>query len=258
MRIFTIILLAALIQGCSTLQKSTPPPEVNSAVKVIGENGTGSGTVLKSGPIASYILTNAHVCKALGSNGSILTKNGIRAKVSKVKISKSHDLCLVMVNRNLGLNTKIARTEGKTGEQALSVGHPGGMPQLESYGKFSGFMSIELMTGMKRCPKDPPSELLIVCLLYGYMPTYTLYESQVVSTLIQPGSSGSGIFNDNGELVNVAFAGRGNGLSYALTVPNGHVLQFLDREVKRLPWTVPAQTLPAPQGEMLFPTVRIK
>jgi len=55
----------------------------------------------------------------------------------------------------------------------------------------------------------------------------------LVTATIMPGSSGSGVFNEDMELSGLAFAGSGD-LGYAWTVPYEDMMYFLNKELENL------------------------
>jgi hypothetical protein len=60
-------------------------------------------------------------------------------------------------------------------------------------------------------------------------------DARVVSNLIQPGSSGSGVFNQQGELIGVVFAGASRDFSFGFIVPQEYVLDFV-KTAHNLAW----------------------
>lgn len=221
---------------------------VNSAVSVVSDGGGGgSGVVLSSTSSASYVLSNRHVCQGMVPGGTVTTAKGMKSRIAAMKISKVHDLCLIKVNRNLYLSTKVAKSESQAGESSRVVGHPHLLPQIEAQGQFTGFMDVTMMVGVEPCTEedlktgDPMEDLgrAMECMFLGGKPIVETFETQAISSIIAPGNSGSGVFNDDGELVNLVFAGIGGSLSHGITVPNGYVRSFLKSEVSKLKWQTP-------------------
>jgi hypothetical protein len=56
-----------------------------------------------------------------------------------------------------------------------------------------------------------------------------------------PGSSGSAVFNDRGEIAGLVFAGRGE-LGYAFSVPQAFIYSFVNDEASTLPYLAPGPT----------------
>jgi len=212
------------------VQKPTSNVELSdTSVKVVRNDGRsgGSGVILQSSTYSSQILTNKHVCKIIENGGLVITERSAHAVVSFTE-SSFHDLCLVTVAADLGVNTTIAKKAPAPYSLASISGHPGLMPNVITRGHFSGKQIIEIMTGFRPCEeKDLETDDVLLCFFLGGIPQITRYEAQVVTAMIQPGSSGSAVFNDRGEIAGVAFAGAGQ-LSTAYVVPYEFIAHFLD------------------------------
>lgn len=202
-------------------------------VNASGKNG-GSGVILASGLAGSLVLTNKHVCEVVVAGGNVKTTTGTYP-VTDFKVYPKHDLCLVKVSENLGIRTQIADGTPEIYTESIVAGHPHLLPVIVSRGHFSETMQIEVMIGSEPCTKKESGEMLMYCLFYGRKPIIKKYDSQVISSLIMPGSSGSGVFNKSGEIAGLVFAGS-DGLSYAYIVPQNFVLEFATTH-GQYPWT---------------------
>lgn len=194
-------------------------------------NSGGTGIILSSSNSSSWILTNDHVCGVVKDNGGVVRTNTGDYQVNAIAESQVSDLCLVNVLDDLGVNTTVSPTAPATYDAATISGHPALMPNVLSKGHVSGRAIIQVVTGFKDCTQadlDNPDTGLL-CMFLGGIPVLKSYESVLVTALIQPGSSGSGIYNNNDQLVGVVFAGAG-GIGYAWTVPYEQVVQFLTHE----------------------------
>lgn len=236
-----LVFIAFILSGCI----SFPNQELNidTAVSIIAdEGGGGSGVVLSSNSSGSVILSNRHVCEGVAPGAVVTTTSGVSARAVSMKLSRNHDLCLVRVNRNLKLSSKIATSESQKGEDALVVGHPNLFPQIKAAGKFSGFMDITMMVGLRQCSAAERQRYPLECLLFGGFPILKTFETQAISSIIAPGNSGSPVFNEKGEVTNLVFAGVGRGLSHGITVPNGQIRAFVFKEAKKMKW-VPVEEI---------------
>jgi len=193
-------------------------------------NHGGSGTIMESSNKGSYILTNRHVCAAVGDGGVV---NG-HYEIQSYYISQVSDLCLIYVSSNLHEQTKLASSEPKMFDSALISGHPALMPTVHTMGHFSDKAIINVMTEMKQCSQEDlqdPGKAMI-CLFFGGIPVVKSYESVLVTATIMPGSSGSGIYNSSNKLAAVVFAGQGD-FGYSWSVPFDQVKRFLKVEVPK-------------------------
>jgi S1-C subfamily serine protease len=229
------ILIAVLVLGGVTLYSvyksniSTPMSVrefANTSVKItnMGMTSGGSGSVYESSDQGSLILTNDHVCKLVKSGG-IVTHNGFHYLVMSYKSYRYHDLCLIRVSENLGVSTKIATFKPQIYDRALISGHPALLPHVLTEGNFSGSEIIQVLIGVKPCTARDNSPL---CFFLGGLPIIKSYEAQLVTGTILPGSSGSAVFNSDGEVSGVVFAGRSRELSYAYIVPYIYVKNFIE------------------------------
>lgn len=245
--IATLATLAVLM--AYTLLDNRTAPTTNAemsrtSVKIVKSSGRsgGTGVIIRSGFSESLILTNRHVCNVVKSGGLVITDTDSYA-VSSFSQSEEHDLCVVAVSANLGISTKIATKAPSPYSNASISGHPRLLPNIVTRGHFSGKQIIEIMTGLRPCTEaDLKGDLGLFCLLLGGVPDIHRFEAQVVSATIQPGSSGSAVFNDRGEVAGLVFAGSGE-LGYAHIVPFEAIVNFLYRELPTLKKQFPDSSL---------------
>jgi hypothetical protein len=86
---------------------------------------------------------------------------------------------------------------------------------------------IQLVAGIKPCTKEDLKTDALTCMFLGGMPVIITMDAQLVSNLIKPGNSGSAVFNGEGEIVGVVFAGAGRDFSYGYIVPQIYLLYFI-------------------------------
>lgn len=233
MKIFLkMVLCMSLLIGLNAC-KSTEEKISDATVKVtnITGNSGGSGTILMSSKDnGSQILTNSHVCEVLKGGGKITTSNGESHLVKSYLQDTDHDLCLVRVAKNLKINTKLSNLIPEKLNSVTISGHPQLLPTIQTKGHISDNTTIQVFTGIKPCTDDEfvQPDLTIMCILFGGLPVFRTYEATVISSLIMPGSSGSGVYDEYGNLTAVAFAGS-QGLSFAFTVPYSYVISFINR-----------------------------
>lgn len=185
----------------------------------------GSGSIMRSGANGSYVLTNKHVCELIQVGGRVITDTQ-RVRITHYKVYPKHDLCLIKVDEDLGITTALADKDPAIYSEANVTGHPQLLPTIVTKGHFSGKEEIDVMVGVEPCDGSEGPEDMMSCIFTGQKALVKRFESQAVSALIMPGSSGSGIFTDKGELAAVVFAGS-QGLSYGFIVPYKFVKDFL-------------------------------
>ena len=227
------VLIVGLLPSCTD-------PVLLSTVKITNLDNTsgGSGTIIRSEKTYSEVLTNAHVCHVT-DNGGMVTSLYQRAFVLSYKISEQHDLCLIKTSESFNVNTDIASSEPNILDYARASGHPQLLPIIVSEGHFSGKELVPVMIGLRKCTEAEFNDPIFgkFCIFAGGIPIVKIYETVVVSTLIQPGSSGSAIYNSSGKIAAVVFAGSRD-IGYAMAVPFNYVYNFINNEVPILKETV--------------------
>jgi S1-C subfamily serine protease len=226
--LFSVVFVAALITmmlvpSYKTLADSNM---LHSSVKItnLEETSGGSGVIVRTSATESQILTNAHVCRLFKNNGGLVHSLVGVAKVKEYKMDKNHDICLILVDQNFGSSAKLASKPPSFGDKVSVVGHPRLMPTIRTDGFLSERTIISVVVDVRRCTdNDDP----LLCLLLGGIPMIEIYDTIVISALIQPGSSGSGVYNDDGEVIGLVFAGNGE-LSFGNIVPLENVKNFYD------------------------------
>ena len=121
-------------------------------------------------------------------------------------------------------------------------GHPNLYPHVLSEGYVTETVNINVATSNKPCDAETSKKYPIDCIFNGDYDSVRR-EAVLVTALISPGSSGSGVFNDKGELVGLAFAAGGGNLGYALVVPWKFLNYFVKVEAGRLEWVVTSPLL---------------
>ena len=207
----------------------------NATVKLVAKaGGSGSGVILRStAKRGSFILTNMHVCQALQSSQGFVLHDNRTIAVSHYKISKIHDMCLVRVREHLGVNTGVASRAPKKFDMVYNSGHPNGEPLSLAKGRVTDRVTIAIAYAYVPCQSidEHPD-----CAMYGDKPLVSHMDSLYASFMSAPGSSGSGVFNSQGKLVGLVFAGYGMSYSYSYNVPYEYIHEFLTQEQYKLKW----------------------
>jgi len=206
------------------------------------QNSGGTGVILDSRPGVSHILTNKHVCQLIQVGGRVIDDNRASYPINSFRVYKKHDLCLISVLKDLGVNIKVANKAPEVYSTSIVVGHPALLPSIVSTGHFSQVLSINLTVGIIPCDGSEQGNDAVSCIFRGGKPQIIELQAQVTSSTIMPGSSGSGVFNEKGELSGLIFAGNAS-FGYGMLVPWEYVSDFLAHTKQ-----YPAQT-PDPNKE---------
>jgi len=165
-----------------------------------GRGSIGTGTIVKVTDDYTYILTNRHVAP-IGSTLIYVEKNAKKYKAEVLKNGFSRDLSLIRINGRIPHTSVIkGLKEAKEQDKVYSVGMYMGMYNMYTEGTVSGW-------------NDNNSQVMNMPCLFG--------------------CSGSGIFNSDGELVAVLYAGTaysmfGFDTAKAICVPYIGVYAFLE------------------------------
>lgn len=235
------LLLSLTLSFASMNQPTTNKELRNVAVMIVNTemNSGGTGSVLKSNKSGSTILTNSHVCE-VAKDGGFIIHGRLRTKVIAYKQYDKHDLCLIKVNRDLGINLKLAKTRPEMADVSVVSGFPRLMPNTITKGHFSDLLVISVMVGEEPC-SDEEYLTNMLCALIGIKPIVKSFKSQHTSNLIQPGNSGSAVFNEKGEVAGVVFAGMDE-LGFAFIVPYDFVVDFIQTQ-NSYQWQFPTISL---------------
>lgn len=209
-----------IIRPKNTAEYSQTSVKITNMSKTSG----GSGSIYRSSSNGSDILTNNHVCQLVKSGGYVIGEKSTNL-VQSYKEYIYHDLCLIHVSENLGVTTIVSEETPKLYSPATISGHPALLPHVATTGAFSSYEIIEVLTGTRPCMSKDQD---LSCLFFGVVFILTKYETQLVTTTILPGSSGSAVFTSDGEIGGVVFAGKSRELGFAYIVPHSYVKNFLD------------------------------
>jgi len=218
--------------------KTSYEDKAKSTVAVVNLYGNSGGTgVIIDSANMSVVLTNNHVCEVVRHGGYVVLDDNSRYPVVSYRQYNLHDLCLVTVATDLHITASIANRKPALYSEAIVSGHPSLLPTIITTGHFSSKILGTVLVGRKSCTNITP-ENAITCLLLGGIPIIKNFEMQVVYATIKPGSSGSAVYNDKGEVAGLVFAGSGD-LGYAMIVPVEYIINFLRNELPGLPHKFP-------------------
>lgn len=235
-KIVTIGTIITLMIGCAIAGRSSRPvtvpkntPEFAKVAVMITDRGHrngGTGSILDSRAGETRILTNKHICNLIQTGGIVTTDTGEEYPIHSFVPYPRHDLCMVTVLKNLGINLKVASAAPVMYSSSTVVGHPALLPTVITNGHFSQHRVISMVVGGQPCTGKEDDEDTLMCIFSGQKPVIQDFYAQLTTSLIMPGSSGSAIFNDQGELSGVVFAGS-EALSYGFIVPLEYVQDFI-------------------------------
>ncbi len=225
-------LLALLVLTSAACSPNLPSYTV--MVTSLAMDHGGSGSIIEHSPTGSTVLTNKHVCEVVKSGGIVQSEAG-NAYVVSYKMSEAHDLCLIRVQVDLKHSTRVASSLPVPYEEVTVSGHPHLLPTIMTPGHVSSKRVIQVMLGARDCTEaemnDPATAMF--CALIGKIPLVKSFEAISLSNLIQPGSSGSGVYNAGGRISAVIFAGDGD-MAFGYAVPLEYVYNFVNFESKRI------------------------
>jgi len=240
-----IVVLALGVGGVLKLTTQSDKPKTvedfakTSAMIVMdGNMSGGSGVVLTSDKDGSIILTNMHVCEVIQAGGLVVNLD-TAYRIKQYKLYKKHDLCLIKIAENLNVSSIVAKEPVKKYSHVYVSGHPALLPHVLTEGYFGDYRTIPILVDIKECKTDEQFKRHpIECLFFGGIPVTRSFDAQLVTATIMPGSSGSGVFNEEGEIAGLIFAGSAQGLSYGFIVPLSYIQDFLTNQ-ENLPWQTP-------------------
>jgi len=220
---------------------ATPSPEIKKALSVswmvVIESVSGSAVAVKQLENGTLLLTNDHVCQASRGLNPLTNQPRFNSKLNSRSLliqnlneriparvvyaanlhllkapQKGSDLCLLFVGKKIPV-TEFSSTELEPGDELIGVSAPGGFFPSISRGYLGTLVSSD----------NPTSQM----------------ESVLTTTVLaNRGSSGSGIFNDRGELAGIVFAivldDENHGPVTTLAVPLVYVRKFLNNYLETL------------------------
>lgn len=226
--ILTIGLSLSILLSTCNLSHNRDLPKASVMIRNFTKTSGGTGVILHSYQFHSFVLTNAHVCEVVKDGGVVTTSDNLDLIVESFIKSAVHDLCLIKVQANLNINMPLAQLPIHLYDKITVVGHPHLNPITISHGYFGDKVIIKVVTGAKSCTQediDNPDTSL-GCLMFNIAPIIKQYQARYVSATVQPGSSGSPVYNEDGEISGLIFAGAGD-FSYGYAVPLEYILHFL-------------------------------
>ena len=189
-----------------------------SVVKVITEDGSGSGVVVSTRD-NGYIITNHHVIAGNNTVGILFANDAEVEGVTAgrvIKFDEIKDLALVSLSqkRNDLVPINVSQNAISIGDDVHAIGHPVG----EDWTYTRGYVS--------QIRKNYTWQV--------GASAHHLADVIQTQTPINPGNSGGPFVNDQGELVGINYFGNTNyqGLNYS--VANSSLYEFLNKKLTSL------------------------
>lgn len=206
----------------------------HQTVKVIGDYGTGSGFFLKIKE-KFYVMTNKHVCETSQSdNISLLdydTKEKYQARI--IDKSKLYDLCVIepsYVPEAVKNNELKVANNIEIGEIIHTFGYPYGRNGVFSSGEVVSKETIKFYSETNaegECKEGQTKGSLMT--FFGLMEVCQEEHDSYDTTLpVNPGSSGSAVFNNFGKIVGVVFAKDSRASDSGYIIPLSHLKDYIE------------------------------
>ena len=213
--LITVTLMLSACSGQRTIHPLNPRDLKEVSAEVLMERSGGSSTILRSSEEGSEFLTNAHVCDGALKSGALIVLDKKVYEVAAIKPSERYDLCLMRINENLGIGVELSSLTPQVGDDIMVGGYPVGLPIIIQKGHISEVLNVS---------SNPIA------------PIYAI----ATSVVVQPGYSGSGVFNSQGQLVAVSqmfrYVTKKDTMGFGLAVPHQYVRRFINQESEKLPW----------------------
>jgi len=181
------------------VQQVSPAVVIIVAESPYEENrGQGSGVIIGDG---STVVTNVHVVAGASSVTIHLQDKRTVQSSGYIKADNERDLVTIRLAEKLrGIpKIKLASFEKMNiGEKVVTIGSPQGLANTVSEGIISGIREFE--SGTKVIQTSAP---------------------------VSPGSSGGGLFNENGELIGITSFGRTKGQNLNFAYPADYILPLM-------------------------------
>ena len=234
-RLYTALLLVVFtVTACGSLPKDVGAERrlqlSHSVVRLKGDSGAGgTGFSVRSPSGEVYTMTNSHVCALANSDGLLHADSPLWEGARSIKVmsvSKTADLCLLEPIHEL--TPVLAAQSLDTARRLYAYGHPRLSGQTLSEGFVVERKDIDLAdedTPLDQCNGPGRRVEVVQNFIFAAPMCIVKRDAWLTSLVIHPGSSGSPVVNDAGNLVGVMFAGMSD-TGYGAMVPVERVLEF--------------------------------
>jgi S1-C subfamily serine protease len=218
--------------------------------------GGGTGFAVKAPSGTSYLMTNDHVCEISKDKLHMMVIDDEGKYIPRTILHRSDksDLCLLEGMPGVD-GLEVAEYSPSVGDILVAVGHPSGYLTTMTKGELimrqdikipDGVISVKEADGTVRLipPEDggileedckkPKNEIVEIERQFFFGPPYKLRicvnvtrGAYITNVAGQPGSSGSAVVNDDGQVIAVLFAGDRFGWSILVSLDD--VKDFLSK-----------------------------
>lgn len=200
-----LVLLTAISLPFSTPEKPTTSDLYNrykdSVVWVGDAEGHGSGYVVRARSGKKVIVTNAHVCDHDDADLTIRYENNSESKEVAITVNPGKDICLVSLEDQSIPALELSDELPSQGDNVYTIGFPRSQPKRINAGQI---LETDYVLVMPR----------------------SLEPSIIVTAQIEPGQSGSPMWNDKGKVIGTIYAGNGE---QGAAMPTDHLRAILRR-----------------------------
>ena len=217
--------IVATVSGCAVIKNHIIKERRKSFVHLLAVSeiapglklpvSMASGFLVKDGPTHNVVLTAAHFCvksmeeveMSFHDEFYVATIDERTSIGSILAVDRSIDVCLLRIN-NIGVKpVKFANAGPEITDQVINIGAPAGLADKDMVMIYEG-----RYMGLKRgCATDN------VCAIYN-IPAY-------------PGSSGSFILNDSGELIGMVSATVNGFFHMAMSPTWEQMINFVEEQI---------------------------
>lgn len=229
-KIFALIIGLIILNSCHSSEQYIR----SRVVKLTGVHGSCSGTQVRAPSGVDYILTAGHCSPIADKNGYINAVLDGKRPIPRRILEESSDTDLMLLEGMPNLpGVDISTIEPKQGDILKSFTHGQGMPTYKTSAELVELDVVVQIPERAISEGDEAScsgKKHLIAEITSFFFTIKVCVLQITAYVtldpgIQPGSSGGGVFNGNGELVATVTGSDGH---FAVLVTRSDIVKFLD------------------------------
>jgi len=197
-----------------------------TAIRIEGVSCLGSGSIVEGHSGRKFAISNNHVCNCSSEQGYFYAtqEDGTLIKAKIVKRSWAYDLCAGLVEDSRPA-LKLGHAPGPMSEVS-SRGYPGGR-LVETHGRIGGSTQWTWNAGIEMMGTCPAGAQKLYALNGNVAGCALSFTSTLTNLYGRPGSSGSAVVNNDGELVGVLSSWMPDSDYSAGMVPYSQLKEFV-------------------------------